>query len=264
VLPALFFGIIYVLINGSGVLHFLFDKYKCGYWFTISLFEYFLLQYAFDRLAAFSGLEMKSAAYAVCLVALSFAAYGVAVNGVTGGLGALNGLIGLSQLRYYVFFVVGRLVRLHLANIVGWKSKEAVVALTVVVFLLLVVLNRGRYVYGLGGLLFHANLVVFELSATMLVFATLYRSRDYWSSGKQLPRCLAFMGRRTLDIYLLHYFFLPKDLHVFGSYFQCHPAPVLECAFGMAVSLAVVGVCLLCSAMLRSSRIVTRYVLGGK
>lgn len=72
------------------------------------------------------------------------------------------------------------------------------------------------------------------------------------------------VGRRTLDIYLLHYFFLPKDLHVVGSYFMAHPALVIEFIVSFVVTIMIVAVCLLISEFLRSSQLVAKWALGGK
>ena len=75
---------------------------------------------------------------------------------------------------------------------------------------------------------------------------------------------MSYIGQRTLDIYLLHYFFLPKDLYLFGSYFVAHEAIVIEALFAGIVTFTIVAECAVCSELLRRSRIIRDWLLGGK
>lgn len=257
-------GSVYAFVSNQTIGGFITDKFKSGYWFTFSLFEFLLVQYLYERLAAIMRCRTRDLTYAIGLVVLSLSLYAISIPVVSDRFGRFGGLVGLPLLRYYLYFAVGRMVRLHLADISHWGHKECAMALLVAFFASLGILNWCSPTANLRGVAFHCNLVAFELSALLLVFAAFCRSRSYWSADKTLPRALSFLGRRTLDIYLLHYFFLPADLHVFGTYFQTHPAPVVEALFSLLVSLSVIGGSLLCSALLRSSRIVAKYVLGEK
>lgn len=116
----------------------------------------------------------------------------------------------------------------------------------------------------LSGPLFHVNIIMFELFALLSVFVFFYKKRTYFSSSSRASKVITFIGRRTLDIYLLHYFFLPKDLSVFGHYFVNHPAPILELAFSSIVTILVVAVCLIVSEILRQSTFCRKWLLGAK
>lgn len=74
---------------------------------------------------------------------------------------------------------------------------------------------------------------------------------------------MQFVGRRTLDIYLLHYFFLP-DLAVCNEFLSTNTRALLELVFGMSISLIVIAVCLLCSNILRNSDFLGHYLFGAK
>lgn len=240
------------------------DKFKSGYWFTLTLFEIIVVQYVYEHFAAWMGLGARSVAYAIGLAVLSVLMYVIAMLvSSTNRFEALSGLLSLPQLRYYMFFAVGRMIRLHIADISDWKWKDYAMAVLVAGFVCMAVINWWSPL-DFTGIAFHCNLVVFELSALLLVFATIYRNREYWSSDGIVPKSINFIGRRTLDIYLIHYFFLPTDLHVFGTYFMEHPAPVAEAVLAFAMTLAIVGVSLICSSMLRCSRQVAKLVLGKK
>lgn len=100
--------------------------------------------------------------------------------------------------------------------------------------------------------------------ALLSIFVLFYKKRAYFSSSSRASKSITFIGRRTLDIYLLHYFFLPKDLSVFGNYFVNHPAPILGIVFGGMITILIVAVCLIVSEILRQSTFGGKWLLGAK
>ncbi len=261
--PAIVFGSIFLLLNGGTVVGCLTDKFKYGYWFTFSLFEFLMIQMVMEWMMRKLSIGEDCIRYLFTLVAVAVVSYAVSLPVVCSHFGDMAGLFVLPLLRYYVYFVAGRLIRVHLNAICAWKWRDAAVAVTLIFFVLIAVLSWGLG-YECSGLLFHVRMVVFEMSALLLFFAMFYRHRDYFSSDNGLVNTLSFVGKRTLDIYLLHYFFLPKDLHVIGRYFVEHPSPAMEFAVGMLVTFVIIALCLFVSEMLRSSRFMTRWALGGK
>ena len=73
---------------------------------------------------------------------------------------------------------------------------------------------------------------------------------------------LQFIGRRTLDIYLLHYFFLPK-LPMVGEFFRVNRQNfILDTTASLAVALLVVAFCIVTSQLLRVSPFLKKYLFG--
>ena len=90
--------------------------------------------------------------------------------------------------------------------------------------------------------------------------------KKYAPSFEKTTRCgrvLQYIGRRTLDIYLLHYFLLPT-LPMVGDFFKQNPNMVLELTFGITLSLMVIGCCLLVSSILRTSDWLGYWLFGLK
>ena len=262
-LPAIVFGGIYLLVNGASLQECLVDKYKSGYWFTWLLFEFLMIQVMLESIAKKFTWKEEGTKYAMVCIGTAFIVYVMSIPAVCLRFGDISGFLGLPLFRYYLYFVVGRLVRVHLHKICVWKYRDGVVTGIVVLFICMAVIVWGLR-YECTGLLFHVCMVVFELSALLLFFAAFYRHRDYFAVSGKLVRILILVGKRTFDIYLLHYFFLPKDLHVIGSYFMEHPAPVIEFIVSFVVTIMIVAVCLLISELLRSSKLVAKWALGGK
>lgn len=262
-LPAIVCGGIYLLANGGDVQGCLMDKYKSGYWFTWLLFEFLIIQVMLELIVEKIAIKEDDTRYVMICIGVSFIVYVVSIPAVCQRLGGMTGLLGLPLFRYYIYFVAGRLVRVHLCKIRAWKYRDVVMAGILVVFISMAIIVW-RLEYRWTGLLFHIRMVVFELSALFLLFAVFYRHRNYFVAGNRLVKILTLVGRRTLDIYLLHYFFLPRDMYIIGKYFSQHPNSIGEMIFSGMMTIAIVAVCLAVGECIRSSRIFSKYVLGSK
>ena len=263
IVPAMFFCGIYVLINKTDIIYCLTDKFKCGYWFTLTLFEFIIIQCLWDFIAKALNINDKKKKYIILSVVVALVFYILSMPTVSNRLGRVSGIVGIPMLRYYMYFAAGQLIRLNLENLFQYKYRDTLVSVIIFGFLLSAVYNWCFNVE-LSGALFHVNFIIFELFALLSVFVLFYKKRTYFSSSSRVSKAITFIGRRTLDIYLLHYFFLPKDLSVFGHYFVNHPAPILELAFGGIVTILIVAVCLIVSEILCQSIFCRKWLLGAK
>lgn len=263
IIPAMFFCGIYILINKTDIVYCITDKFKCGYWFTLTLFEFILIQCLWEFIAKSLNINNKGQSYIILSVLIALGIYVLSMPTVSNRLGGVSGIVGIPMLKYYIYFMAGRLIHLNLENLLRYKYRDTLVSVVILGFLLLAVYNWYFNVV-LSGPLFHINLIIFELFALLSVFVLFYKKRTYFSSSSRVSKAITFIGRRTLDIYLLHYFFLPKDLSIFGNYFVNHPAPIFELAFGGIVTILIVAVCLIVSEILRQSTFCRKWLLGAK
>lgn len=98
------------------------------------------------------------------------------------------------------------------------------------------------------------------LSTVVILF---YKHRDYFDRGGVLISNLTRIGRRTLEIYMLHYFFQStlNDLHGFlddGNKF------IFQFTVCGLITAVVIVLCLAVSGILHRSTIVNRYVFGSR
>lgn len=195
----------------------------------------------------------------MCLAGILFI---LSLPAITSKMGDISNIIGIPMFRYYLYFLIGIIVRNNINYIIQWKYKNYLVAVIILIFFFLFIANQVPH--KLSGIVFHLNLVGMEISSLSIVFILFYKYRGFFSSSNRFATSLTFLGKRTLDIYLLHYFFLPKDLKVFGYFFTEHQAIVLETFFSGIITLFIVGLCLLVSELIRCSPIVSKYLLGTK
>lgn len=74
---------------------------------------------------------------------------------------------------------------------------------------------------------------------------------------------MQYVGRRTLDVYLIHYFLLPMNL-TFMTVFVDHPVPIVEAFFSSAISITIIAMCLLVSNIIRLSPLLAHWIFGAK
>ena len=263
VVPALFFCAIYLLINNISIYSCVTYRYKYGYWFTFTLFEFIIIQSIWEFIINKFNVNNKGWLYIIMYIGMASLFYILSTPTIFLRIELVSDIIGIPFLRYYMFFVLGRLINMHLDKLIKYKYRDSFISIIVFGFILLSVYNWCFNV-NLSGIKYQMNHFGLELFALLTVFVFLYKKRTYFSSSSRASKAITFTGRRTLDIYLLHYFFLPKDLSVFGHYFVNHPAPILELAFCGIVTILVVAVCLIVSEILRQSTFCRKWLLGAK
>ena len=240
---------------------------KGGYWFTFALFEFFLICIFSERyLKKYHGLfailisivafcydvyyarfEPSSLNYQCSLFALNFS------------LSDVLGFLGVITWRYYLFFYIGTLIKRHFDIFLEWTSKPVVMAVVIIGFSLIAMNPQSENVaveyliFSVGGILGMTMVITF-----FRVFASSF-SKDGW-----IGRILQYVGTRTFDIYLLHYFFLPRFLLVYVSQLPAYDNRFLEFVIALILALIVVLVCLSASYLIRLNSFLGHYLFGVK
>ena len=241
---------------------------KGGYWFTFALFEFFILYILTvlpfrrrpnDGMQFLAALTISVAAF--CYDAYYHRLLSLSLPSPTPSafptlhpaLFRILGFLSFMTWRYYLFFYIGIWVRRHFDTFVAWTDKTAVIAVLCGTFAAVALMPRSGSVvreymaFALGG-----------VSGMTLVF-TLFRRLS-----PHIPHFppLSFLGRRTLDVYLLHYFFLPRFLLPYGQRLCGHGSVLSESVAAVLLSLLVTAVCLLVSAIIRLSPFLGHYLFG--
>lgn len=101
----------------------------------------------------------------------------------------------------------------------------------------------------------------FALMTVIIVFFS-HKSlfKDESSKGVKL---IEFVGRRTLDIYFLHYFFLP-NLGFLQEWLSQGNMIVPQIIISGTITIVILGLCLLISNILRKSHILQMWLFGVK
>lgn len=114
-----------------------------------------------------------------------------------------------------------------------------------------------------GGLvLIIVRFIAYGTCGTLVLFAFFRKNHLQFSDSTIIGHTLQFIGKRTLDIYLIHYFFLPKNLAMLGEFFSANSNPTVELFFSLIITGMVIAMSLLVSEIIRLSPLLARLMLG--
>lgn len=249
--PFIFFCI-YVYVFKRDFIVSLVDPTKAGYWFTFMLFAYFLIYIVssmiFDKIKL--GSDIRDYALLGLGLLVFVLAYGVSYLFLEKN-NPWMGFIGGANLKYFLFFGLGTLVKKHFKEFEGLLDSTPLVLLSVSGYFLMNIfyepINESGTVARILFILFTA------CSGILMVFAFFRKYQRHFIANQPAGRLLQTIGRRTLDIYLLHYFFIPVQLRDAFPVFSEYNLPLIEFVCSLCIAFLVIAVSLGISAVLRIS-----------
>lgn len=236
------------------------------YWFTVALLGMFIVYYSLNlllnmcRLRRYVLLIIYLIAFVmymlVYIVPLRFPQY-----------------LEMDKIfSYFQFFVLGTIVRQNIVKITALCKNYVFSTLALLLFALtsIMIYNKGVSIFlseNLG--MFWRYLAIFNGFAVrytgLIVIYTFFLSMSsYFSAGGQLSGVMQLVGRRTLDIYMLHYFFIPILPICVADFFNSSENIVLQILFGGGFAVAIITLCLFVSALIRNSDFLAHYLFGAK
>lgn len=265
IVPTVFFLLLYLCVFGYLSL----DSYgsdKKGYWFTYVLFEFFVIYLGLKTLFNKHNTKRGEICMMLAILFLSISAfyYSTCYTQYAEELGIWKTILGLFsfvKFKHIIFFWFGTFVKKHFNQFIQLTNRPLIIGLVLGLF---VVLNIYPIVFSMNGLEFIAFLLV-GVSGVIVVF-TLFRHLSTISSNVcyHTSSILQFIGRRTLDIYLIHYFFLPYHIEKLADSLNLQENPFLCMLISLPLALGVTAISLLVSYIIRLSPFLGKYLLGAK
>lgn len=250
VIPAVIFFAFRAIKDGNSPLDLL-SMGAGGYWFTITLWECFLLYYIFSLLVKYKTLRD----IVLILVALA----GVGFLSVFGDWGPK--LLDLNRLtKYFQFFVIGVLAMKYKNTYILLTNNNWLKAVVLVVFFaLLFTINSDYWPQPAFHLI---RDVVLRYLGTFAVVSWFVCHSDTYNSDSRFNRLVLDIGKKSLPIYLLQYFFLP-DFLTFTTFVEGLNGITMHLV-SFTFAIVILAVCYVFISILSNSRIIKRYVLGLK
>ena len=255
------------------------SPYKGGYWFTIVLLYMFVVYYVFSLLESLltsrlSPKAMKRYGWipitVLFLVSLAFyescyqPKYFSWALGYKGAKTAsyyflMDSSLG-QLLLYFPFFLYGNIVHRY------WNEAQRIMdskwffpaVVVVVVFATADALKWHTLRMGWA----IVPLTVAKFGLLTITFMYFRHYKQYFTKLSPIGASLQYIGRRTLDIYLLHFIFIP-DLPGLGSFFNAHSHNfVIDTTLSVIVGLVIIGFCIITSNILRISPFFKKWLFG--
>ena len=243
---------------------------KAGYWFTLvllyMLLTYYLFSYAESKLPitthSFSWVPI-TLLFIISLCFFETCYLPRYFSWALGHKGPQNEFLNYTSLvemfRYFPFFLFGNIVHRY------WRQAQRLMdtswffpVVTLLAIICTLEVLKWHNLRMAWASLPH-TLAMFLLLAMVFMFFRYYHE---FFEQTHFGSVLQFIGRRTLDIYLLHYFFLPK-LPMVGAFFKVNRNNfILDTTASFAVAFLIIGFCIVVSQLLRVSPFLKKYLFG--
>lgn len=225
-----------------------------GYWFTLALFGMLAAYYAVSTLCHYACPRARMTVLAVVALVLYTLPMAVDMKGITT-------LYPVEKTcSFFIFFVFGLAMGSSREKYFRVVSQRHVIAVLMAVSLgILAYQHFHRHLpQPLGLALTFAG----SLALMNVVFAAFYTRRDYWHRDGRLSRTLQYVGRRTLDVYMLHWFLLPTIPALRNLMKPSGNNLAVELLVVGGVALLVTAVSIGISTLLRTSPFLAKYLFG--
>ena len=243
---------------------------KGGYWFTIALLYMFIIYYMFSYLE--SKLRWKSWIPITLLFLVSLAFYETNYqpkyfSWAAGYRGAKTDLFYFLQdssfvqvLLYFPFFLYGNMVHRY------WNGAQKMMDSkwffpVVIIVVILATLDALKW-HTLRMTWAVIPLTVSRFGLLTITFMYFRYYQQYFTKFTIMGVSLQYVGRRTLDIYLIHFLFMP-DLPQIGEFFKSYPHNfVVDILLSVLLGLVVIGFSIITSNILRISPFFKKWLFG--
>ena len=249
VIPALVFRVGTDLMNQKSLFSFIMGGMH-GYWFTIVLFECFLVYYLIT-------LVIKNEKWRIgVLLALSVA--GIGMLAIDKDFGPA--IFDLRRVtKFFQFFVLGTLAMKFRPKYESLMNNEVFKASCLLFYFIVLFLLT----YDMPSMLHHfLRDVALRYFATFAIVSFFLCQESSFLRQTKLNSLINLIGQNSLAIYLIDYFFLPQ--------FQPRPEWLAELNMvtvhlvSMLYTVAITALCLVFIKFLSNSTYIRKYVLGKK
>lgn len=253
-LPIMFFGLLYTAVRGLSLEDFLINKHKLGFWFTLVLFEMLGIYYAVRHAVAHRGWRL-SRAVTLMLVTATAVSFLWSERWMSAALPSLLSLSCL--LRYLPFFAFGLFAGYHRRAFDALIDRTDVYVGAVALFGALSWANI-RWNGGIDVIL----CLAVGLAGIVMMYGMFRRLGHYFEDNTHVGRCLQYVGRHTLEVYVLHYFLLIGFGASLYPYVATSTFPLSPVVVGLPLATAIAVASLGLGRLLCCNKYIAYYALG--
>lgn len=251
IVPALIFTALAMLFLGDTV-HGLIENGFGRYWFTITLFQCFLIYY----LIAFA---VRCWPWVMNCMLVMLAAFGIIILTFRWDT-SVSGFWDINHLaKYFQFFVLGELAGRYSNIYQRIIERKNICWFFLFAYILVFALLQSNLLHGIGFSLCR-DIVVRYLGLFAFV-SIFYTYRTHFTETNKWNTTLLYIGRNSLPIYMLNYFFFP-DLSRWQTFFMNNHHFVYSLIFTLCASLIIIALILLIHTIFARIELIRKVVYG--
>lgn len=264
IIPTVIFFLLSIHVYHFSLYLSLTDNSKGGYWFTYTLFVYFLF-YAILR-CVFNKCNDRVLTVILLVIGLLFyfLKSGIVYDMIPLPVW-LKGLLGIGKWYYFFFFVLGTLFKNYFDYVQKCMDGKFLLPFCLITYFIInvyrdLIPKEGTF----GNILDFGVYLMLSLTGLVILFAFFRSNQSLFTKNTKLGYALQYIGRRTLDIYLIHYFLIPFQLDECVDVFEKYPMPVVEATCSLLLAIIIIAFSLLISNILRLSPFLAHWLFGVK
>ncbi len=166
---------------------------------------------------------------------------------------------------FFQFFIYGVLIKKYWTKIEKILDNRYASAVLVLLCLGVYFLSGKVYKFRIGLFFIYEMRYLEGMLLAMLVLQFFRKYANSFTKDTIIGRSLQYIGVRTLDVYLLH-FFVKNAVRVkeLNDYFIEYPSAVIYPTVMLVVALIIIAFCLIISNIIRTSDFLKYYLFGRK
>ncbi len=230
-----------------------------GYWFTIVLFQMYLIYLCCVWLSKITKFNIVFP----ILMTLSFIGVGILAANIK-FYGIAIALCSENLCKYFQFFTFGLIVSRYSETAFKILSKNLFITISIIGWTVSMILWYSPFLQRICPLAYSLNHdIIARYFGLLSIIAFFYSNRNHLSSGNKYCAGLRLIGQRTLDVYMLHYFFIP-DLKILHSWLAPANMIIIQLVISLSITAAIVILCIIISSFVRESRFLRMWLFGTK
>lgn len=156
---------------------------------------------------------------------------------------------------YFIYFICGYMTQKYKNEILSHLNIQYLITICMIVIPLLFCI-KAQGIFSTGLIQLKRCVVV------IFVVSLFYNYRKYFEGNRFIPRFLNNIGTKTLDLYMVHYFFLWPQISFIAEILKhCHNL-LLQIVIVGSYSLLVVMLSMFSIKLLRTSKLMSRYLFA--
>lgn len=265
IIPFLFFMLLYMYQFNGPEYQTTFDS-KYGFWYIYSLFQFYIIYIVIEVVFNKEQSNKIEAGIIFFILALSIFSFCYEIFRFEYDLGIWRKILtalSFSKIKFIIYFWLGTFAKKNYTSFIRLTDNKYVIAFCLGVFYLLAIHSSQIY---------HSNIIELRTISFLLtgttgcIFVyTLFRKNEvHFSKDTKIGKALQYIGQRSLDIYLLHYFVLPYHLPYISTWIAELNSKTVEMLIILILSLWILSLSLLLSCIIRLSPFLGHYLFGAK
>ena len=162
---------------------------------------------------------------------------------------------------FFQFFSIGIICKKYHAKFLSIITHNALYSICLIIYIISILYNHANININLLTLVI--NSFILQYTATFLVVSIFLRNKDVFERNNIVSKWICFTGRRTLDIYMMHYFFIPT-LPILGIWLLPNTMILFQLLIPGTIAVAITVICLLISNCIRISSFLADWLFGVK